>query len=57
MQSNIGGFEIQVVRCDNAKEYHLLGEMMLREYGIHFEYTTVYTPEQNGVLERLNHRL
>src|ERR1700722_4968143 len=30
---------------------------MKARFGIKFEYTTVYTPEQNGVAERLNRTL
>ena len=30
---------------------------MRDDYGIKFEYTTPYTPEQNGVAERLNRSL
>ena len=48
--------KIKVVRCDNGKEYVGLGNDM-DAHGIQFEYTTVYTPEQNGVAERLNRTL
>jgi transposase InsO family protein len=45
------------VRYDNASEYKALGALLLEDYGIQFEYTTIYTPEQNGVSERLNRSL
>ena len=51
------GYKIKAVRCDNASEYKALGDLFLRDYGIQFEYTTPYTPEQNGVAERLNRSL
>jgi hypothetical protein len=51
------GRKIKVMRCDNGGEYRKLGDDMHRQYGIKFEYTTVYTPEQNGVSERLNRTL
>ena len=43
------GRKIKIVRCDNAAEYRALGDVFEKEYGIQFEYTTPYTPEQNGV--------
>ena len=48
------GLRIKAVRCDNASEYKSLGTLFERDYGVQFEYTTPYTPEQNGVSERLN---
>ena len=51
------GHKIRVIRCDNASEYRSLGDLFQRDYGIQFEYTTPYTPEQNGVAERLNRSL
>jgi hypothetical protein len=50
------GRKIKVVRCDNGPEYIRLGNDM-DAHGIKFEYTTVYTLEQNGVSERLNRTL
>ena len=47
---------LHAVRCDNAKEFGVL-ENVLRPWGVVFEYTTAYTPEQNGVAERLNRTL
>ena len=46
-----------MMQCDNGGEYRKLGDDMHQQYGIKFEYTTVYTPEQNGVSERLNRTL
>ncbi len=51
------GKKIRAVRCDNAPEYRALGAQMLQDQGIQFEFTTAYTPEQNGVSERLNRTL
>jgi len=51
------GHKIRAIRCDNAPEYRSLGDLLQRDYGVQFEYTTVYTPEQNGVSERLNRSL
>jgi hypothetical protein len=41
---------------DGAGENITLGKM-LRSYGITIEYTTAYTPSQNGIAERLNRTL
>jgi transposase InsO family protein len=49
--------KIKAVRCDNASKYRALGASLLEDYSIQFEYITVYTPEQNGVSERLNRSL
>ena len=49
--------KIQIVRCDNISEYKALAVMFGKDYGIQFEFTTTYTPEQNGVSERLNRSL
>jgi len=51
------GHKIKAVRCDNASEYKSLGALLQKDYGVQFEYTTTYTPEQNGVSERLNRSL
>ena len=48
-----GGITIRYIRCDNAKEFIAL-EPSMRQRGITMEYTTFYTPEQNGVAERFN---
>ena len=47
---------MKTVRLDNAAEFRALGDF-LAPYGVQFEYTTAYTPEQNGVSERLNRSL
>ena len=50
------GERIRTLRCDNALEYEKLARTILPE-GIVVEFTTAYTPEQNGVAERLNRTL
>ena len=50
------GRKLQAVRLDNAPKFKALGSY-LQAYGVQFEYTTAYTPEQNGVAERLNRSL
>lgn len=47
---------LHAVRCDNAKEFGVL-EDLLSPWGVVMEYTTYYTLEQNGVAERLNRML
>lgn len=49
------GSRISRLRCDNGGEY-IGGEFQqyCRGKGIQLEYTVPYTPEQNGVSERLN---
>jgi hypothetical protein len=49
--------ELQAIRCDNAGEYLALAARLRQENGVVFEFTTPYTPEQNGVAERLNRTL
>jgi hypothetical protein len=51
------GHKIKAICYDNALEYRSLGNLLQRDYGIQFEYTIVYTPEQNRVAERLNRSL
>ena len=50
------GEKLGLTRTDNAKEYHALEKDLLKE-GIQMEFTDPYTPEQNGVAERLNRTL
>ena len=50
------GEQIRTLRCDNAAEYEKLARTILPE-GIVVEFTTAYTPEQNGVTEQLNRTL
>ena len=40
-------------RCDNAKEYQKI-EKNVHDAGTRMEFTTVYTPKENGVAERFN---
>jgi transposase InsO family protein len=48
--------KIKQVRYNNTPEYKAL-EKAIATTGIQFEFTTPYTPEQNGVSERLNRSL
>jgi hypothetical protein len=50
------GKQVKALRSDGAGEYRSLAQQ-LRGQGITFELTTAYTPEQNGVAERLNRTL
>jgi hypothetical protein len=51
------GFKVKAIRCDNATEYKAMQEPVLSPEGITLELTTVYSPWQNGVAERLNRTL
>jgi hypothetical protein len=51
------GFKVKAVRCDNATEYRAIEGLILAPEGIALELTTVYSPWQNGVAERLNRTL
>jgi len=49
---------VKNLRCDNAKEYvgkHI--RQRIEDEGIEFEPTVEYTPEENGVSERMNRTL
>ena len=48
--------KLLAIRCDNAGEYQKLSKR-LRRQGVIVEFTTPYTPEQNGVAERINRTL
>ena len=49
------GYEVQTIRSDNGGEYTSNDfKFFCSERGIGHEYTTPYSPEQNGVAERLN---
>jgi hypothetical protein len=50
------GETLRAIRYDNAREYQAL-TADLRQSGIAIEPTTPYTPEQNGIAERLNRTL
>jgi transposase InsO family protein len=55
---NETGKKIKVLRSDNGGEY--MSKAMKNyfdEQGIKHEFTTIYTPQQNGVAERLNRTL
>ena len=47
------GNRLVALRADNASEYRTL-EALLAKEGVAVEFTVAYTPEQNGVAERLN---
>ena len=49
--------KLQAIRCDNAGEYKALAKTLEQDDGVAVEFTTSYTPEQNGVAERLNRTL
>jgi hypothetical protein len=50
------GKKLVRVRLDNAPEFEALAED-LREVGIVVEFTTIYSPDQNGIAERTNRTL
>ena len=47
------GEKVTTYRCDNAKEYQKV-EKNVHDAGTRMEFTTAYTPEENGVAERFN---
>ena len=49
--------KLQAIGCDNADEYKALATTLEQENGVIVEFTTFYTPEQNGLAERLNRTL
>ena len=50
------GLPIKKVRSNNGTEFkNTLVEEFLDEEGIKHEFSTPYTPQQNGVVERKNH--
>ena len=51
------GHKLKVLRLDNAGEFKAIEDELRTDYGIRIEWTTPYTPEQNGVSERLNRTL
>ena len=52
------GLSIKKVRSDNRTEFkNTLLEEFLDEEGIMHEFSTPYTPQQNGVVERKNRTL
>lgn len=47
--------KIKTLRSDNGTEYRSKEfAKFCREHGIHHQYTTPYTPQQNGTAERMN---
>ena len=58
MMENTTGFKIQTLRSDNGGEYTSKEfTQFCRSKGIVHQYTNPYTPERNGVSERLNRTL
>ena len=52
------GLPIKKVRSDNGTKFkNTLVEEFLDEEGIKHEFSTLYTPQQNGVVERKNRTL
>ena len=52
------GYKIKIIRTDNAKELVSTDfESFLKDQGIKHQLTVPYTPEQNGVAERMNRTL
>jgi hypothetical protein len=51
------GQKLKTLRLDNAGEFRSIEKELQDEFGIQIEWTTTYTPEQNGVSERANRTL
>ena len=51
------GYKIQAVRMDGGSEYKATLKALLIEKGIECDITTHYSPESNGISERLNRTL
>jgi transposase InsO family protein len=51
------GHKLKVLQLDNAREFKAFEDKLLSQHGVKIEWTTPYTPEQNGVSERLNRTL
>ena len=55
---NQTGKKINVLRCDNGGEYKSnVFNLFCQTHGIKCQFTTSYTPQQNGVSERKNRTL
>ena len=50
------GRKLKRIRCDNIAEFKAFAEQVKKD-GIVVEFTTPYTPEQNGVAEQMNRTL
>ena len=58
MQYTSDSRRLQAIRSDNGGEYLSNGfKTYLDEHGIHHQLTVAYTPQQNGVAERMNRTL
>jgi Integrase core domain. len=51
------GRSIKAIRTDGGGEYHKWMEANLKDSGIEHQSTAPYTPESNGVSERMNRTL
>ena len=52
---NENGLKIQILRSDNGTEYTSAKfNQFCEDYGIEHQLTSFYTPQQNGVSERIN---
>jgi hypothetical protein len=51
------GYKLKVLRLDNAGEFKAIEDELRTKFGIRIEWTTPYTPEQNGVSKQLNRTL
>jgi len=43
---------VKIIRCDNAGENVKHVQGVTREFGLRVEFTSPYTPQMNGVVER-----
>ena len=55
-ENNIKGYKIRIFQCDNRLEYKHLLKYLLKE-GIVSQLSPIYTPESNGLPERINRTL
>jgi hypothetical protein len=53
----ISGYKLKILRLDGAGEFRSLEQKLKDDFGTKIEWTTPYTPEQNGVSERANRTL
>ena len=58
MVENQTGLKLKCLRTDNGGEFKSEEFVkFLRERGIRREYTEPYSPEQNGIVERMNQKI
>ena len=46
------GHTVKYLRCDNAGEHQVKLQKVCEKFGVQLEYTALYTPQMNGVVER-----